>query len=253
MNGVCHDMACCQPELAAGPVVFVTIQLREMDMRILVVEDDPQLGPNLKRRLESQHYAVDLLTDGEDGVHMALTIAYDLLIVDVLLPGCTGFALCHRLRNQHSTTPILLLTALGAVEQRIEGLDAGADDYLTKPFAFGELEARVRALLRRDHPEKSPTLRFLDLTLDTRTREVWRGSHLIALTGKEFALLEFFLRHPRHVLSRTTLVEHVWDFDAEHLSNVLEVFIANLRRKLGNPELIATVRGSGYQLREPQP
>jgi DNA-binding response OmpR family regulator len=220
-------------------------------MRILVVEDDVQLGPSVKQRLESHHYAVDLLINGDDGYHAALTVPYDLLIIDVLLPGRNGFALCRDLRQQRCAIPILLLTALGEVEQRIEGLDAGADDYLSKPFAFGELEARVRALLRRDRPDKSLVLNFLDLTLDTRTHEVWRSDHLIPLTGKEYALLEYFLRHPRQVLSRATLVEHVWDFEADHLSNVLEVFIANLRRKLGEPDLIQTLRGVGYQLREP--
>ena len=222
-------------------------------MRILVVEDDAELGPSLKGRLESQHYAIDLLGDGIDALHAALTVPYDALIVDVLLPGQNGLDLCRALRNAHNTTPILLLTALGEVEQRIAGLDAGADDYLTKPFAFGELEARLRALLRRDRAEKSPVLRFMDLALDTRTHEVTRGDQAVALTGKEYALLEFFLHHPRHVLSREMLVDHVWDFQAEHLSNVIEVFIANLRRKLGEPNLIHTVRGSGYQLREPQP
>jgi DNA-binding response OmpR family regulator len=221
-------------------------------MRLLVVEDDLQLGPALKARLESQHHAVDLLADGADGLAAALAVPYDLLIVDVLLPGLDGFALCRALRAQHVATPLLLLTALGEVEQRITGLDAGADDYLGKPFAFGELDARVRALLRRGSQDKSPVLQVADLTLDTRTHLVARAGHAIALTSKEYALLEFFLRHPGHVLSRAQLVEHVWDFEAEHLSNVLEVFIAHLRRKLGEPELIHTVRGSGYQLRAPE-
>lgn len=221
-------------------------------MRILVVEDDPQLGPALKARLESQYHATDLMTNGPDGLAAALTIPYDLLIVDVLLPGIDGFALCRDLRARHVTTACLLLTALDAVEQRIAGLDAGADDYLCKPFAFGELDARVRALLRRGGQDKSPLLQAGDLTLDPRTHEVQRGGQAIPLTSKEFALLEYFLRHRGHVLSRAQLVEHVWDFEAEHLSNVLEVFIANLRRKLGEPDLIHTVRGSGYQLRAPE-
>lgn len=218
-------------------------------MRILVVEDDLQLGPALKARLASQHHAADLLADGADGLAAALVVSYDLLIVDVRLPGLDGFALCRELRAQRISIPILLLTALGEVEQRVMGLDAGADDYLCKPFAFGELDARVRALLRRGDHEKSVVLRLGDLTLDTRTHVVQRGGHLIALTGKEYALLDYFLRHPDYVLSRSQLVEHVWDFAAEHLSNVLEVFVANLRRKLGEPNLIQTVRGIGYQLR----
>src|SRR5215469_18339295 len=223
-----------------------------MGMRILVVEDDPQLGPALKSRLESQHHAADLLGDGSHGVAAALAVPYDLLIVDVLLPGLDGFALCRELRARRSITPILLLTALGEIEQRITGLDAGADDYLCKPFAFGELDARVRALLRRGSADKSPLLCAGELTLDPRTHVVQRAGRAIALTSKEFALLEYFLRHPGHVLSRAQLVEHVWDFEAEHLSNVLEVFIANLRRKLGGPDLIRTVRGAGYQLHTPE-
>lgn len=221
-------------------------------MRILVVEDDPHLGPALKARLESQRYATDLLTDGADALAAALAVAYDLLIVDVLLPGLDGFTLCRELRARHMTTPILLLTALGEIEQRISGLDAGADDYLCKPFAFGELDARVRALLRRRMSDKSPILRVADLTLDPRGHEVHRDGRALTLTSKEYALLEYFLRHPGHLLSRTQLVEHVWDFDADHLSNVLDVYIANLRRKLGEPNLIHTVRGSGYLLRAPE-
>lgn len=221
-------------------------------MRILVVEDDPQLGPALKARLESQRYATDLMATGPDGLAAALAVSYDLLIVDVLLPGMDGFALCRELRARHMATACLLLTALDAVEQRIAGLDAGADDYLCKPFAFGELDARVRALLRRGSQEKSPLLRSGDLTLDPKTHDVRRGGRAIPLTSKEFALLEYFLRHPGYVLSRAQLVDHVWDFEADHLSNVLEVFIANLRRKLGEPDVIHTVRGSGYQLRAPE-
>jgi DNA-binding response OmpR family regulator len=221
-------------------------------MRILVVEDDPQLGPALKERLESQHHATDLLTNGADGLAAALAVPYDLLILDVLLPGVDGFGLCRELRARRSVTPILLLTALGEIEQRIIGLDAGADDYLCKPFAFGELDARVRALLRRGSADKSLLLRAGDLTLDPRTHTVLRSGQTILLTSKELALMEYFLRHPGYVLSRAQLVEHVWDFDAEHLSNVLEVFIANLRRKLGQPDLIHTIRGAGYQLRSPE-
>ncbi len=223
-------------------------------MRILVVEDDPNLGPALKQRLEEARYAVDLATDGDDGLNFALLAPYDLLIVDVMLPHIDGLALCRKLRAEGSATPILLLTSLSEVEQRIAGLDAGADDYLCKPFDAGELSARVRALLRRHDSVKSPVLRFLDIALDTRTHEVWRGARTVLLTAKEYALLEFLLRHPRQVLSRRALVEHVWDFDAEHLSNVLEVFVANLRRKLcaaGEVDVIRTIRGAGYQLWEP--
>ncbi len=225
-------------------------------MRLLVVEDDPHLGPALKQRLERNHYAVDLVTDGEDGLTLGLSIPYDVIILDVLLPALSGFDICRQLRQHQRAVPILLLTALGEVDHRITGLDHGADDYLTKPFVFRELEARVRALLRRDSLSKDPELHFLDLTLDTRTHVARRGDRTIELTSKEYALLEYLLRHPRQVLSRTMIAEHVWDFDTDHMSNVIDVFIRTLRRKLGEGgevDVIQTVRGSGYQLREPTP
>ena len=223
-------------------------------MRILVVEDDPRLGPSLKKGLEGNRYAVDLVADGEDAVLMAVATPYDLLILDILLPGLSGFEVCQRLRERERNMPILLLTALGEVDHRVKGLDLGADDYLVKPFAFSELEARVRALLRRSAPVKTPVLRFMDITLDTGTHEVRRGERVVVLGNKEYALLEFFMRHPHQVLSRTMIVEHVWDGDTEHLSNVIDVYIRYLRRKLrdqNEPDVIYTVRGSGYQLKEP--
>jgi DNA-binding response OmpR family regulator len=223
-------------------------------MRILVVEDDPRLGPSLKKGLEGNRYAVDLATDGEDAVLMAVATPYDLLILDILLPGQSGFEVCQQLRERERNMPILLLTALGEVDHRVKGLDLGADDYLVKPFAFSELEARVRALLRRSAPVKTPVLRFMDITLDTGTHEVRRGERLVVLGNKEYALLEFFMRHPHQVLSRTMIAEHVWDGDTEHLSNVIDVYIRYLRRKLcdqNEPDVIYTVRGSGYQLKEP--
>lgn len=223
-------------------------------MRILVVEDDPRLGPSLKKGLERNHYAVDLVTDGEDAAHMGMTMPYDLIVLDVLLPHLNGFEVCRRLRDQKKTMPILLLTALGEVDHRVTGLDIGADDYLTKPFAFRELEARVRALLRRESSTKTVELRFMDITLDTGTHEVRRGERVVPLGSKEYALLEFMLRHPHQVLSRNMIAEHVWDCDAEHLSNVIDVYIRYLRRKLceqNEPDVIHTIRGSGYQLKEP--
>jgi DNA-binding response OmpR family regulator len=173
------------------------------------------------------------------------------------LPGLNGLDVCQQLREQQVITPILFLSALGEVEQRVAGLDRGADDYLTKPFAFSELQARARALLRRNQFQapKDPVLRFLDIALDTRTHQVRRGDRLIVLSSKEYALLDFLLRHPREVLSRTTIAEHVWDYDAEHLSNVIDVYIRYLRNKLctaGEPDPIQTIRGSGYQLKEPE-
>jgi DNA-binding response OmpR family regulator len=223
-------------------------------MRILVVEDDPLLGPNLKKGLEKHHYAVDLANDGEEAVLMGTTTPYDLIVLDVLLPRLNGFEVCRQLRGRKRTTPILLLTALGEVDHRVTGLDTGADDYLAKPFAFRELEARVRALLRRESATKTVELRFLDITLDTGTHEARRGERVILLNNKEYALLEYLMRHPRQVLSRTTIAEHVWDCDAEHLSNVIDVYIRYLRRKLceyDEPDVIHTIRGAGYQLKEP--
>ncbi|HZR43755.1 MAG TPA: response regulator transcription factor [Ktedonobacteraceae bacterium] len=223
-------------------------------MRLLVVEDDPRLGPSLKKGLEGSHYAVDLVADGDDAVLMALATSYDLIVLDILLPGLNGFEVCEQLRSRGKTMPILLLTALGEVDHRVKGLDLGADDYLVKPFAFNELEARIRALLRRGHQVVNSTLQFMDVTLDTLTHEVRRGERLITLGSKEYSLLEFFMRHPHQVLSRTMIAEHVWDGDTEHLSNVIDVYIRYLRRKLcdqNEPDVICTVRGAGYQLKEP--
>ncbi len=224
-------------------------------MRILVVEDDPHIGPSLKKGLEGNKYAVDLVRDGTEALLMGLAVTYDLLILDVRLPQLSGFEVCRQLRDHGRRMPILLLTALGEVEHRIKGLDLGADDYLIKPFAFDELEARVRALLRRESLSRTVELRFMDIVLNTHTHEVLRGNRVIPLHNKEYELLEFLLRHPRHILSRLQIAENVWDCDAEHLSNVIDVHIFSLRRKLclqNEPNVIQTVRGSGYQLREPQ-
>lgn len=225
-------------------------------MRVLVVEDDPRLSSSLKKGLEKHHYAVDVVTDGEDALLMGSTTPYDLIVLDVLLPRLNGFEVCRQLRRNKRTMPILLLTALGEVDHRVTGLDTGADDYLTKPFAFRELEARVRALLRRESATRTVELRFMDITLDTGTHEVRRGERVMTLNSKEYALLEYLMRHPHQVLSRTMIAEHVWDCDAEHLSNVIDVYIRYLRRKLcecGEPDVIHTIRGSGYQLKEPAP
>lgn len=224
-------------------------------MRLLVAEDHPALGPDLKKGLERCHYAVDLAANGEDALAFALAVPYDLIILDILLPELSGWEVCKSLRAKKVAVPILFLTALGGVDQRVQGLDLGADDYLVKPFAFRELEARVRALLRRDSMPKDAVLRFMDITLDTRTHEARRGERLIALSSKEYALLDFLLRHPREVLSRTAIAEHVWDYEADHLSNVIDVYIRYLRTKLcadGEPNVIQTIRGSGYQLKEPE-
>lgn len=222
--------------------------------RVLVVEDHPELGPDLKAGLEECDYAVDLVASGEDALALASLVPYDLLIVDVLLPDLDGWEVCRRLRAKRCQMPLFFLTALGEVDDRVRGLDLGADDYLVKPFAFRELEARARALLRRDGSERSPVLRFLDLTLDTRTHEGKRGERPFALSSKEYALLHLLLSRPREILSRTTIAEHLWDLDADHFSNVIDVYIRNLRKALcaaGEANLIQTVRGSGYQLKEP--
>src|SRR5258706_7387516 len=223
-------------------------------MRILVVEDDPRLGPSLKKGLEKHHYAVDLVTDGEDGVLMGSTVPYDLIVLDVLLTQLNGVEVCRRLRDRKRTMPILLLTALGEVDHRVMGLDTGADDYLTKPFAFRELEARIRALMRRESATRTVELNFMDIMLDTGTHEARRGERVILLNNKEYMLLEFLMRHPRQVLSREMIADHVWDCDAGHLSNVIDVYIRYLRRKLcelDEPNVIHTIRGAGYQLKEP--
>jgi len=223
-------------------------------MRILIAEDDPHLGPSLKKGLEDNHYAVDLVTDGEEALSLALAVAYNLIILDILLPRLDGFDVCRQLRNQKRLTPILFLTALSGVDHRVTGLDIGADDYLTKPFAFRELEARVRALLRREGPSKTTELHFKDIMLDTRTHEVKRGDRQISLTSKEYSLLELLMSNPGLVLSRDMIAEHMWNIDAEHLSNVIDVYIRYLRRKLcenGEPDVITTIRGFGYQLKEP--
>jgi DNA-binding response OmpR family regulator len=223
-------------------------------MRILVAEDDAHLGPSLKKGLEGNHYAVDLAREGDEALLFGLTVPYDLIILDVLLPGLNGFDICQRLRDQGQKAPILFLTALDGIDDRVHGLDIGADDYLTKPFAFRELEARARALLRRESTTKTTELRFMDISLDIGAHEVRRGERAIALTSKEYMLLELLMRNPRQVLSRMMIAEHLWNVDAEHLSNVIDVYIRYLRRKLcenGEPNVIQTIRGFGYQLKEP--
>lgn len=223
-------------------------------MRILVAEDDPYLGPSLKKGLEESQYAVDLVADGEEALSVSLAVPYNLIILDILLPLMDGFEVCKRLRDQKRMTPILFLSALSGLDHRVSGLDIGGDDYLTKPFAFRELEARVRALLRREGPSKSSVLSFENITLDTLSHEVRRGEREITLTSKEYVLLELLMRHPGQVLSRGMITEHMWNVDADHLSNVIDVYIRYLRRKLcegGEPDVIHTIRGFGYQLREP--
>jgi DNA-binding response OmpR family regulator len=225
-------------------------------MRIMIAEDDPRLGTSLKQGLEDAHYAVDLATDGTSALDLGQSVDYDLIVLDVRLPGLSGFEVCRELRHNNRQMPIIFLTALGDIEQRVIGLDLGADDYLVKPFAFVELQARIRALLRREGTNRSAELQFGDITLNPSTHEVWRGERVVDLSSKEYALLEFLMRHPRQVLSRQVIAEHVWDMDADHLSNVIDVYISYLRRKLsaeGEPDVLQAVRGYGYQLKEALP
>ncbi|MBP8718741.1 MAG: two-component system response regulator RppA [Candidatus Caldatribacteriota bacterium] len=222
-------------------------------MRILVVEDEKKLVEIIKKGLVEEGYSVDIALDGEEGQYMAENTPYDLVILDIMLPKKDGIAVCQELRLKEINTPILMLTAKDRVEDRVKGLDSGADDYLVKPFAFSELVARLRALLRREAISKSPRLQVGDLVMDTLTREVWHGEKKIELTTKEYALLEYFMRHPNVVVTRTMLMEKVWDYDFEGMSNIIDVYIRRLRFKLGEEgakSIIETVRGAGYRLKE---
>lgn len=221
-------------------------------MRVLVVEDERKISTYLKRGLEEQGYAVDTAFTGREALDWAEAAPYDMIILDILLPEMDGLTVCRELRKNDNRTPILILTARDAVDDRVNGLDAGADDYLVKPFALKELLARLRAMSRRkaDTP-KSPTVQISDLTLDTLTRRVKRGGKIIELTSKEYAVLECLLREPDRVLSRTQIAEHVWNYDVYNQSNVVDVYIKNLRRKIDDGfevKLIHTIRGAGYRL-----
>ena len=223
-------------------------------MRVLIVEDEPKMALFLKQGLEEQRYAVDTAADGEEGLHWAINFPYDLIILDVMLPKIDGLELCRQLRDRRITAPILMLTARDTIDDRVQGLDAGANDYLIKPFAFRELLARVRALLRRETPHSSATLSIGELTLDTVTHRARRGDQYIELTAKEYELLEFMMLHPNHVLSRTVIAEHIWNYDYSPESNVVDVYIRYLRRKIDDgyeAKYIHTIRGSGYQLADP--
>ena len=222
-------------------------------MRILVVEDEEKVASFIRKGLEEEHYAVDLALEGTEGLHLAETNPYDLIVLDLMLPGLDGFQFVRRLREEGIDTPILILTARDSVESKVRGLDLGADDYLTKPFAFAELLARVRALLRRGKPHTPPVLRVADLTLDPAARRVTRAGKVIELTPKEFALLEYLMRHAGRVLTRTMILEHVWDQNFDSYTNVVDVYINYLRKKIDHgfePRLIHTVRSVGYVLRE---
>jgi two-component system OmpR family response regulator len=222
-------------------------------MRVLIVEDESKLAALLRRGLAREGMAVDLAANGEDALWMAEATAYDAIVLDVMLPGVDGFEVCRRLRSAEVWSPILMLTARDAVGDRVAGLDSGADDYLTKPFSYAELLARLRALARRGRPERPVALTVGELRLDPATRRVCRGEAEIELSPKEFAVLETFMRRPGEVLSRFELLEHAWDYDYENRSNVVDAYVRFLRRKIDRPfgvESIETVRGAGYRLRE---
>ena len=222
-------------------------------MRILIVEDEPKLARLLARGLGEEGHPADVATTGEEALWMAGAAAYDVIVLDVMLPGLDGFAVCRTLRERQVWTPVLMLTARDALEDRIQGLDTGADNYLLKPFAFSELLARLRALVRRGQSERPIELAAGDLRLDPASRRVWRGETEIELSAKEFALLEVFLRHAGEALTRVQLLDGAWDMAFESRSNVVDVYVRYLREKIDRPfgrRSLETVRGVGYRLRE---
>jgi two-component system, OmpR family, response regulator len=222
-------------------------------VRVLLVEDNHRLSHSLSRGLVDEGYAVDVAYDGEDGEMLAEVTPYDAIIMDVMLPRKDGLETCRSLRRKGNNTPIIMLTARDAVEDRIQGLDSGADDYLVKPFAYAELLARLRALVRRGAGRRTPELRVGELRLDPASHRVWRGDEEIELSAKEHSLLETFMRRPGEVLSRYDLLEHAWDREYENRSNIVDSYVRFLRRKIDRPfgvESIETVRGAGYRLRE---
>ena len=224
-------------------------------MRVLIVEDEPKMAALLRRGLAAEGMAIDVAARGEDALPRAEATAYDVIVLDVMLPDIDGFEVCRRLRDAGVWAPVLMLTARDAVRDRVAGLDSGADDYLTKPFSYAEFLARLRALVRRGDTERPVVLEAGGLRLDPATRQVWRGKEAIALSAKEFAVLETFMRRPGQVLSRFDLLEHAWDYEYENRSNVVDAYVRLLRKKIDRPfgtNSIETVRGSGYRLREEQ-
>jgi two-component system, OmpR family, response regulator len=221
-------------------------------MAVLVVEDEVKMAALLRRGLSEQGLAVDVAGSGEEALPMARATGYDAIVLDVILPGIDGFETCRRLRVEGIWSPVLILTARGAVADRVAGLDGGADDYLTKPFSLAELLARLRALIRRGQAERPTVIEVGELRLDPASRRAWRGEAEIELSAKEFTLLEVFMRNPGSVLTRTQLLEQAWEYDYEHRSNVIEVYIRYLRRKIDDPfgvRSLETLRGAGYRLR----
>jgi two-component system OmpR family response regulator len=216
-------------------------------MRLLVVEDEQRLAAGLRKGLEAEGFAVDVVHNGTDGIWMARENPFDAIILDVMLPGANGYQVCRTLRSEGNWTPILMLTAKDGVWDQVEGLDTGADDYLTKPFSYAVLIARLRALRRRGAQARPTVLEAGHLRLDPATRRVWLGDDQIELTPREFAILEYLLHHPDEVMSKREILDHVWDFDFDGDPNIVEVYIRRLRTKLDRP-VIETVRGAGYRL-----
>lgn len=220
-------------------------------MRILVIEDEKKVAHFIKKGLEEEHYAVDIAYDGETGLYMIEVNEYDLVVLDLMIPKIDGWEVLKRIRENKNNVPILILTARDSVDDIVKGLDSGCDDYLTKPFEFKEFLARIRALLRRDKTEKEPILKIADLTLSPVTHKVTRAGKEIELTSKEYALLEYFMRNPGKVLTRTMISEHVWDYHFDYMTNVIDVYVNYLRKKIDKdfePKLIHTIRGVGYIL-----
>ncbi len=215
-------------------------------MRILIVEDEHKIAAAIKKGLEQENYAVDLAYDGEEGYDFASTEDYAVIILDLMLPKMDGVTVCKKLREDNIHTPILMLTAKGELGDKVNGLNSGADDYLTKPFAFAELLARIKALTRRPQKTVNVKLKVADLTLNTNSYEVKRSNKIIKLSKKEFLLLEYLMRHPNTILSKDQIIAHIWDYEADVLPNTVEVYVGYLRKKL--PNLIHTVRGFGYKI-----
>lgn len=222
-------------------------------MRVLVIEDEHKIANSIKQGLEQEGYTVDIIYNGSEGYDFASTEEYDLIILDRLLPGMDGLAICQKLRKNNIHTPIIMLTAKGLLEDKVEGLDTGADDYMTKPFSFTELLARVRAITRRPKVQLGSVLQVVDLTLDSTTFEVKRNDKLIKLSQKEFSLLQYLMRHENKIITKNQIINHVWNYDANVLPNSVEVYIKHLRDKIdkpfkNSPALIHTIRGFGYKM-----
>jgi len=222
-------------------------------MKILIVEDEHLIATSIKKGLEQEHYTVDIAFDGLEGYDLAATGDYDIILLDLMLPGLDGLSICKKLREEKNNTPILMLTAKSQLEDKIKGLNSGADDYLTKPFAFEELLARIRALSRRPQQATSKTLTVGDLSIDTTNYQVKRGTKEIRLSSKEYSLLECLVRHAGQILNKDQLIQYVWSYESDILPNTVEVYIRNLRQKIDKPfkkKLIQTIRGFGYKISE---